>query len=282
MAYSQKESYITSENSDFLFSLSGRKVIFYYLGYCLLFLVTHLSFISLVSFFHFLLDHDMAVIENWLYRNAWEMIVFSKTLSAFIIIKALKLNNYFINSLFSILKMDIWKPTRKVLVFVLFISVLFYALIMQFSGELINNTKEAEFTYISYFGSVLFYFIDFLVINVLIRNFKVTQKRKVFALILTLTIFFLFFTKATLPYIDKYFIFLVLHYLTLLLFLFKERKNIMNPLLYSLIIIGPFSSLYGLDIVWDNAHSIYSYKESLPLAGICGVWLIGLGYYYKS
>jgi hypothetical protein len=282
MAYTQEESYLDSDKGDFLFTLSARKIILYYLGFCTLFLIIHLAFISLVSFFHFLLDHDMAVIENWLYRNAWEMIVASKSLAALITIKALKLNNYFINSLLHILRMDDWKPTRKVLVLILFISVLFYALIMQFSGELINNTKDTDFAYISYIGSGLFYLIDFLVINVLVRNFKVQQKRKFFALTTVLTLCFLFFTKATLPYIDKYYIFLVLHFVTLLLLLFKERKNMINPLLYTLFIIGPFSSIYGLDIVWDNAHSIFSYKESLPVVGISGIWLIGLGYYYKS
>lgn len=270
------------KKNDFLFSLGARKILLYYLGFCILFLVIHLSFISLVSFFHFLLDHDMAVIENWLYRNAWEIIILSKLISASLIIKALKLNNYFVNSLFEIIKTDIWKPTRKVVVFIFFISILFYAMIMQFSGELINNTKETDFAYVSYIGSALFYLIDFLVINVLFRNIVITQKKKYFALGISLTALFLIFTKATLPYISKYYIFLILHFSTLLLLLFKERKNLINPLLYTLIIIGPFSSLYGLDIVWDNAHSIYSYKETLPVVGISGIWLIGLGYYYKS
>lgn len=272
----------TIEKNDFLFSIGARKILLYYIGYCALFLIIHLAFISLVSFFHFLLDHDMGVIENWLYRNAWEMIVFSKLISAFLIIKALKINNYFVNSLFQILKTDVWKPARKFLVFIFFVSILFYALIMQFSGELINNTKETDFAYVSYIGSALFYLIDFLVINVLFRNIEVRQKRKYFAIGISLIAMFLLFTKATLPYISKYYIFLVLHFMTLLLLLFKERKNMINPLLYTLIVIGPFSSVYGLDIVWDNAHSIYSYAESLPIVGITGIWLIGLGYYYKS
>lgn len=269
------------EKNDFLFTLDVRKILFYYFGYCSLFLIFHLASISLVSFFHFLLDHDMAVIENWLYRNAWEIIVFAKIFAAFIIIKALKLNNYFINSLLSILRTDIWKPTRTLIVLIFFLSILFYALILQFGGELINNTKETDFAYVSYLGSVFFYLVDFLVVNILVRNLEIRSKRKFFALSIVLLILFLAFTKATLPYINKYFIFLILHFSTLLILLFKERKNMINPLLYTLVIIGPFSSLYGLDIVWENAHSIYTYKETLPVIGITGIWLIGLGYYYK-
>jgi hypothetical protein len=94
------------KKSDFHFSLGARKILLYYFGYSILFLIFHLATISLVSFFHFLLDHDMSVIENWLYRNAWEMILLSKALAGFIIIKALQLNNYFVKNLFFILRGD--------------------------------------------------------------------------------------------------------------------------------------------------------------------------------
>jgi hypothetical protein len=267
--------------SDFHFSLGAKKILLYYFGYSILFLIFHLSTISMVSFFHFLLDHDMLVIENWLYRNAWEMIFISKIFAAFVVIKALQLNNYFIKNLFFILKNDIWKPSRSVIIFIIFLAVLFYALIFQFGGEIVGGNKSVDFVYISFFGSIFFYFIDFIVINVLVRNISLKSKRKSFLLMLALIIIFMLFTKATLPYISKYYIFLVLHFFTLLLFLFTNSRNIINPILYSLVIIGPLSAFYGLDLVWDNAHALYSYKESLPVVGIIGVWFIGLIYYYK-
>ena len=269
------------KKSDFHFSLGTRKVLLYYFGYSVLFLIFHLATISFVSFFHFLLDHDMSVIENWLYRNAWEMILISKALAGFIIVKSLQLNNYFVKNLFFILKSDTWKPTRSAIVFILFIAVLFYALIHQFGGEIVGGNKSIDFVYISFLGSILFYFIDFIVINILVRNLLLSSKRKYFLLTLALTFIFMLFTKATLPYISKFYIFLILHFFTLLILLFTNKMNIINPILYSIFIIGPLSALYGLDLVWDNAHALYSYKESLPIAGIIGVWFIGLIYYYK-
>ena len=269
------------QKSDFHFSLGARKILLYYFGYSVLFLIFHLSIISLVSFFHFLLDHDMSVIENWLYRNAWEMIFLSKICAAFIIIKSLELNNYFIKNLFFILKGDIWKPTRSAIVFIIFLAVLFYALILQFGGEIVGGNKSIDFVYVSFIGSIFFYFIDFIVINVLVRNITIQSKRRYFFLMLALTSIFMLFTKATLPYISKYYIFLILHFFTLLTLLFTNKNNIMNPVLYSIVVIGPLSAFYGLDLVWDNAHALYSYKESLPVVGIIGVWLIGLIYYYK-
>ena len=174
-----------------------------------------------------------------------------------------------------------WKPTRAAIVFIIFLAVLFYALILQFGGEIVGGNKSVDFVYISYFGSIFFYFIDFIVINVLVRNITLKSKRKYFLLMLSLTVIFMLFTKATLPYISKYYIFLVLHFFTLLLFLFTNLKNIINPILYALAIIGPLSAFYGLDLVWDNAHALYSYKDSLPVAGIIGVWFIGLIYYFN-
>lgn len=269
------------KKSDFHFSLGARKILLYYFGYSILFLIFHLATISLVSFFHFLLDHDMSVIENWLYRNAWEMILLSKALAGFIIIKSLQLNNYFVKNLFFILKRDTWRPTRSAIVFILFLAVLFYALIHQFGGEIVGGNKSIDFVYISFLGSILFYFIDFIVINILVRNLLLNSKKKYFLLTLALTFIFMLFTKATLPYISKFYIFLILHFFTLLVLLFTNKMNIINPILYSIFIIGPLSAFYGLDLVWDNAHALYSYKESLPIAGIIGVWLIGLIYYYK-
>jgi hypothetical protein len=269
------------KKSDFHFSLGARKILLYYFGYSILFLIFHLATISLVSFFHFLLDHDMSVIENWLYRNAWEMILLSKALAGFIIIKALQLNNYFVKNLFFILKGDTWRPTRSAIVFILFLAVLFYALIHQFGGEIVGGNKSIDFVYISFLGSILFYFIDFIVINILVRNLLLNSKKKYFLLTLALTFIFMLFTKATLPYISKFYIFLILHFFTLLILLFTNKMNIINPILYSIFIIGPLSAFYGLDLVWDNAHALYSYKESLPIAGIIGVWFIGLIYYYK-
>lgn len=268
--------------NDFKFTIGVREILLYYLGYSVLFLLFHLSTISLVSFFHFLLDHDMSVIENWLYRNAWEMIFVSKAIAAFIIIKSLQLNNYFIKDFFVILKEDTWRPTRSALVFIIFLAVIFHALIFQFGGEIVGGNKSVDFVYVSFLGSIFFYFIDFIVINVLVRNIELKSKRKFLLLTLVITLIFMMFTKATLPYISKYYVFLILHFFTLLLFLFSNKKNIMNPILYSVFIIGPLSAFYGLDLVWDNAHALYSYKQSLPVIGIVGVWFIGLIYYFKS
>jgi hypothetical protein len=273
---------MTIEQDKLFLTFGVRKILLYYFGFSALFLIIHLSLISLVSFFHFLLDHEMAVIENWLYRNAWEIIIIAKFTAAYLTMKALKLNNYSILNLVEILKSDIWKPNRKIIVLILFWSIIFYALILQFGGQLSHNPKATEFTHISYLGSIFFYLTDFFVINVLVRNVEIKDRRKFSILILSLLVLFLLFTKAALPYINKYYVFIILHFAVLLVFLFKERKKLINPILYSAVIIGPFSSHYGLDIVWDNAHSFYSYQTSLPILGIIGAWLIGLGYYYRS
>ena len=60
------------------FSKPMQKIGLYYLGYCGSLILIQISLVSIVAFFHFLLDHDMAVVENWLTRNAWEMLCFSK------------------------------------------------------------------------------------------------------------------------------------------------------------------------------------------------------------
>ena len=267
--------------SNFSFSLGMRKILSYYLGFSILFFLTHLSLVSIVTFFHFLIDHDMHIIENWLFSNAWELIISSKLIAFIVTIKFLKLNNYLVTDLLTILKTDIWKPSKSAFVMIVFLATCFSAILLQFGDGLSFNPKSLEYVYFSYVGSILFFVIDFLVINILLRNVKQFSRRKNSLLIASLLIIFLSFTKITLPYIDKFLFIIILHFLTLLIFLFSEKRNIMNIILYSVLLIGPLASLFGFDLVWENAHAVYIYNTKLPLTGIVGVWLIGIVYYYK-
>jgi hypothetical protein len=67
----------------------------------------------------------------------------------------------------------------------------------------------------------------------------------------------------------------------LILFL-RERSNLINLVFYSLLVIGPLSAFFGFDLIWENVHSLYTYKRELPVFSIIGIWLIGTLYYFKK
>lgn len=254
-------------------------VTLYYLLYCFLFVLFHLSFVSIFSFFHFLLDHDMNTIEDWLNRNSWEILALSKISAIFVATKITKLNSYnLIKYRTYFLKLN-WIPSKKIFGVILFLLTIFYAFIIQFGGGLVQNQFKEDLFYSSFIGSFTFYIVDFMMIYILLRNYDIPKKYYNKIMYITL-IFFLISSKIALPYLNKFYIFLMIHFITMI-FLTKKDK-ISDVFVYAVFIIAPLSSVYGLDIVWDNAYSLLSYQKSLPVIGILGIWGVALGYYHYS
>ena len=61
----------------------------YFLGYQVTMLLTYLIIVSILAYFHFLLDHSLSVIEDWIFDHGWEIVIASKLLSLFIIVNFL-------------------------------------------------------------------------------------------------------------------------------------------------------------------------------------------------
>ena len=159
---------------DIPFSL--RSVLIYYFLYLGLFCFSHLVLLTFVSFFHFLLDHDMNTIENWLNRNTWEVITISKILSGVGIYKYVKLNQYSQYKFFRRLKEFNYLPSKKIIGMIIFILVLFYALILQFGGGIVKGQLKEELFYSSFFGASLFYLVDILLLFFLIQTYELKKE----------------------------------------------------------------------------------------------------------
>lgn len=272
---------MTSILSNILFSSEARKLLIYYFIYCVFFLLFYLALVSTISFFHFLLDHEMGIIENWLNQNSWEILITSKLGSAILTLKSLMLNNYQLKSFRAFFKQTLHLPKRKNLVFVLFIIIILYALLNQFGSELIRRDGEYSFSLTSYLGASFFYLIDVVVIFYCLIHMEITL-RQTLILNLILPLFFYVTTKIALPYVDKYTIFIFLHIITLNIFMFKDRDNFSNCILYAFGVIGPLSALLGIDLVWDNSYAIYSFPKTVPIIGIILIWLTAIIYYLKK
>ncbi len=261
------------------YSSALKMVLLYYLGYSIFFAILHLSLLSVFSFFHFLLDHDMSTIENWLNRNSWEILSTSKLISGYSFYKIVHLNqysNFKINE--SIKKFD-WIPSEKIIGVIVFILVLLYAFIVQFGGGVAEGQFKEGLFYSSFIGAFIYFYIDFLLLSFLMMSFKLESKDLNIVMYTSLLIFLLV-TKIALPYLNKFHIFLVIHFLTLF---FLGRKNAFkDAFYYALLVIGPLSSIYGLDIVWDNAYSLFSYQKELPIFGIAMIWSLAISYYHYS
>ncbi len=55
-----------------------------YLIFTLFFMLVNICLISVVSCFHFMLDHNIGIIEDWLYGHAWEILITAKLIALYL------------------------------------------------------------------------------------------------------------------------------------------------------------------------------------------------------
>ncbi len=256
----------------------ARKAFWYYLFYCFVFIILQIGLTSTFAFFHFLLEHDMNSIENWLSRNTWEILVCSKVLALITTAKVLKLNAYVEYSFRESFKKLNYLPTKRAVGIVIFLLIFFYALIDQFGGGIQKNQLKEDLVYSSFFGSIVYYLADLVLFICVDKVYPFVKK--LYLTVPLLLFLFLLSSKIALPYLDKYYIFLIVHFLSLVYFFYKDKVG--DALFYTIFLIAPLSTVYGLDIVWDNLYSVFFYQEELPVVGIIGLWIIALGYYRFS
>ncbi len=256
-----------------------RKTLIYYFLYCCSFIFIHISLVSVFTFFHFLLDHQMNTIENWLNRNSWEIILISKGLSFFLVTKIFQLNSYQeihpLKKLFEKLTF----PSKKIFGMSFFILGMIYIYISQFGGGRLSGQFNEGVFYSSFIGSVFYYLLDFLVIVILTQYYtlKDDDYNKV---AYTASFLFILTSKIVLPYMSKYYSFILIHFLTL--FFLNRKGSLIDCFIYSIFVIGVLSSIYGLDLVWDNSYAIFYISKSISIIGLVGIWSLALGYYRFS
>ena len=298
MVKSQKEGLVTELFSRVFLSAPSRKILAYYVGYCCLFIFFYFALVSAISFFHFLLDHELGVIEAWLNRNGWEILVVSKSLAAIIVLKSLKMNNYLFKDSWQLLRAGKFFPDQKAVAVCVFLPVFFLVLANQFTPGLAPNAS-AKFAATSYLGTIIFFMCDIFIVHSAVANFSVWRKRQILALATVLPALFIISTNAALPYLDQRSLFLPLHFLFLLGFVLlnnnhlsnnhlsnnhknETRNNLANLLLYCALVAGPVATVFGADTVWGDSRSIFLYPETLPAFGVVALWLTGIVYYGKG
>ncbi len=272
---------MTSSLSQIFLSSNSRKILTYYGGYCCLFLLSYAALMSTVSFFHFLLDHEMGVIEAWISRSSWEILAIAKFIAMSLSLYTISLNNYQLKDARSLLKKARLAPSAKAVAISVFIICFFAALAYQFEGSFKFNPRPERYG-ASFMGSCFFYLFDLFVIFSLIQNFGLEKKRHIFMLGAALPSAFLVCSKMALPYIDHRSLFLFLNFLSLTALLIKEKNNLGNVLVYSLIVIGPLACVFGVDLTWRDDFSLFLYPEQTPALGVLAIWLTAFLYYLRT
>jgi hypothetical protein len=249
----------------------------HYTLFQLVFVLVFLVSSSLGAFFHFLLDHEISIVESWIYNNHWELLIFSKLLSLFFMVGLFRVRLYEINSLKQLIKDRVRFPDDKVLV-ISFFMLTSYTMI---SGVVFSAPNIGYWynVFVSYVGVFIFFSTDFIILS-LANDFSDYKSKNKFDL---KTVYYPFiFILAFRIIIPDYHnhIFHVILCITVLFYLSKpDFKNWSNVVCFILVFVAPMNSFFGLDPVWGNDFSPFMLNSKLRPSFLAVIWMISFSYF---
>ncbi len=243
------------ETLRFFRSPLGRQMAIYFFFYAFLW-GFHLILISLVSYFHLLLNHNIRTIGDWISDRGWTLIIISKMVVFYLTMLFVNLKTKKIFSLKSYFRNSTQTPRLEI-----FVALFFLLIGLMGIGEMrINRTMivEIERLVLSIAGTFIFFAVDYVLLVILDVFYPVREERARLKRIFLFPLLFYFFTAATFVYEQT--ITFKLYPLFFLLMYSGEwrRKNWTLPALFLIAFIIPAFSLMSLDPVWGEMYSPFS------------------------
>jgi hypothetical protein len=238
---------------------------------------TQLLLVSLAIFFHFLLDHDLSIIEAWIHNRGWQILILCKIIAVFV------WYNFFITSKSEldhikgqVLNYMGW-PLRRYYVISLCLSVS-VLILSQFQYQLQFEFEPMSLILASC-GSLVLYGADLLITYFLFelhnRGEKVCLPK-----IIGLSILFSSFNSLIFDYNKDSLLIVGVHYFFIFLFSFFKGTNIFNGLVYILITVIPFAVLWGIDPLWGKDFSLFTLEHYPTNIEYSAVAIVLLVYYF--
>lgn len=253
--------------------MTKKSTLFLYFAYCLSAILFQVIIKSVYSFFHFLLDHDLGIVENALRRNAWEIIMMAKVLALYVAFSLHKLTVYSELNLVKTFKSYFFVPRSSTWTLGIFLLFSYFFATQTYIKEISYRSVENILFYPSFIGGVVFFFVDFLFIAYFVKNRETSNSWK---LLLQLFALFLITTKILMPYLVDQAIFLLLH--VVVLFTLLKNFSLSDVVVYLFLVVAPINAFFGQDLIWGMSESVMTYQGSIPLLAIILLWSVGLGY----
>lgn len=239
--------------------------------------IVHLLIISLISFFHLILNHSIGTIAEWINERGWQLILLTKFIVLFIFFQFFSLRFQVMKKLKAYYYNGIQLPRMDYLVVCSFFFIGFLSL----GNPILNSAMIFQVFNIllSYVGLVLFFLVDFIFLMVLNSNFPLRKEQRLIGHFIFALIFYLG-TLATFQYE-----FIAVNYLFFFLFWFLlylsewRRKNWTMPLSFLMLVFAPITSFFGFDPVWQNQFSLFkltnrvNYNEIIVIILISAMFL---------
>lgn len=241
-----------SKVNDFFKSNIGKQIVIYFVFYVFLWSF-HLILISLISFFHLLLDHNIRTIGDWISDRGWTLIIISKVIVFYLamLFVSLKTKKFF--SLKSYIRNSVQTPRLEV-----FVTILFLLIGILGIGEMSFNSAmifEIDRIVLSVVGTFIFYSVDYILLVILDVFYPIREDSLRLKRLFLLPLLFYLFSSATFVYEQTISMKLYVFFILLLYSGEWRRKNWTLPAIFLLTFIVPTYAFLGLDPVWGEAYS---------------------------
>ena len=253
----------------------GKQVINYALFYAVIW-AFHLIFVSVIAFFHLILNHNIGTIADWIVDRGWIEIMVTKLLIFFFAIQFMKLRNIKYAHIRGMLRNAVAFPRHEV-----FVSVIFLLIAVMSVGEIKMNHAYIIDVYrflISILGTLVFYGVDLVMILILdVFNPLKTEKEEKNKMIIFSFLFWLF-TRMTFIYEQSVSFSLFPYFFLLLYFAYWRRRNWTLPLFLLASFFVPAYALLGLDPVWGSSFTLFYMQRPIHVVSIICMVLILFSY----
>ncbi|MCK5072407.1 MAG: hypothetical protein KAQ98_03210 [Bacteriovoracaceae bacterium] len=232
--------------------------LFFFICYHFTIMITHLLLISVIAFFHFLLGHKLAVIEEWIYDHGWNIVIMSKLISTWLVFKFIILKSDFRTSFGSMLRGRLLVPSKEVIVVCIFA---FIFLVFQGSPKVIvHNDFRIWKILMAFIGHIVFYLSDMVIIVLLQKHYPLDKIRLNLRL-LTFPLLFVLFSRISFIYASQMGI-MIFFYFYFILYLIRVNENNYSNILCFIVPMSCLGVVCGLDPVWGDSFSFVSMKNN--------------------
>jgi hypothetical protein len=259
------------------FDILKSKALKHYLWFNLIIVFISGILLSIIAFFHFLLGHELSVIENWANMHYWEFLIIIKFSLLFGYKKWFELNYFKKFSLREFFKTWHWQWNQRMIIFIFFMNIMLHFLLKE-NLTYVATSIGAYNIFITVLGISSLFFVDYFFIQWISYIFSEETKWNKVHFTIILTCIFCLGTYLYLPHMqEKVFLFGFI-FAGLWLHSFLWMKSSLDIILYILGICVPLSVLWGFDPVWGDEFSFFKLAKMPNFLILIGWWMIGISY----
>lgn len=253
------------------------KNIRYYTAYQLVYVVIFVVLSSIGAFFHFLLDHEISIVESWLHNNHWEILILAKLLSLFLLNRWFKVRLYKMKSIRELVKDLIRWPEPKAVIISFFMLVSYLSLSgITYTGQ---NVGYFYSHLTSFLGLFLYFGIEFIVIAYLDDVLNEKEEPALTQLSIVYTFLFTAAYRLSVPDYYQLLPYMVMCFSSLMYLSGKSFKSWSNVVCFLIVFVAPMGSIFGMDPVWGEDFSPFHVHTKLGISFLAAIWMISFCYY---